>query len=316
MLGLVRMNQNNQSDKDQLFKVLLQSFFKEFVDLFLPFLSSKIDFSKTEFLLQEMFTDLPRGQRKQLDVVVKVSLKGEGEEKIIIIHIEVEAQKKPGISKRMFKYFAQLYLRYERDIIPIVVFADDHIWRKEIDREYRVEYDEPYLSFRYKKIKLKELDYRKYLTSNNPLAHALMVKMGFNRKERLKVKVEALRLILKARLDEAGRSILINFVDELMILTEEEQGQFFKIIDQDEKYTEVKEMITTYEKKGIEKGKKEGLLQEARVMLLEAVNARFGMVPQDTAGAVNLIEEREKLHDLHRKIFQCDSIESFRALLK
>jgi hypothetical protein len=56
-----------------------------------------------------------------------------------------------------------------------VVFADDHLWKQEIDREYKVEYDESYLNFRYKKIKLKELDYKKYLTSNNPLAHALMV---------------------------------------------------------------------------------------------------------------------------------------------
>ncbi|MFH0924714.1 MAG: hypothetical protein V1872_03640 [bacterium] len=219
---------NNQTDGDQLYEVLLQTFFKEFVDLFLPFLSAKINFNKTEFLLQEMFTDLPKGKRKQLDVVVKVSLQGEEEEKIIIIHVEVEAQKKPGISKRMFKYFAQLYLRYEKDIMPIVIFADDHIWREEIDLEYKIEFDKPYLNFQYKKIKLKELNYKKYLTSNNPLAHALMVKMGFNKKERLQVKLEALRLILSSKIDEARQSILINFIEESLPLTEEEQEESSK----------------------------------------------------------------------------------------
>jgi hypothetical protein len=261
-------NESSSSDKDQLYKILLQTFFKEFVELFLPFLVHRIDFSKTEFLLQEMFTDLPRGNRKRLDLVVKVRLQEE-QESIIIIHVEVEAKKKAGISRRMFKYFAQLYLRYERDIIPIVVFADDHLWKQEIDREYKVEYDESYLNFRYKKIKLKELDYKKYLTSNNPLAHALMVKMGFDKKERVKVKAEALRLILTNRIDEARQSILINFVNESMVLTEEDEELFSKIIYQEERYMEVKEMITIYEEKGIEKGIEKGeLIGDIRIAQL------------------------------------------------
>jgi len=215
-----------------------------------------------------MFTDIPRGKRKQLDLVTKVRLQEE-KESLIVIHVEVEAKKKAGISRRMFKYFAQLYLRYERDIIPIVVFADDHLWRQDIDREYKVEYDESYLKYRYKKIKLKELDYKRYLKSNNPLAHALMVKMGFDKKERVKVKAEALRLILTNRLDEARQSILINFVNESMVLSEEDEEQFSKIIYQEDRYTEVKEMITIYEEKGIEKGIEKGeLIGDIRVAQL------------------------------------------------
>ncbi len=37
-------NENNLSDKDQLYKILLQTFFKEFVELFLPVLVHRIDF--------------------------------------------------------------------------------------------------------------------------------------------------------------------------------------------------------------------------------------------------------------------------------
>ena len=42
--------------------------------------------------------------------------------------------------------------------------------------------------FDYYLIKLKHLDYRTFLPSRNPLAYALMAKMNYNRKERVRLK--------------------------------------------------------------------------------------------------------------------------------
>ncbi len=50
-------------DNDQMFKVLIQSFFKEFMELFLPSLAGRIDYPSADFLMQEIFTDLPKGKR-------------------------------------------------------------------------------------------------------------------------------------------------------------------------------------------------------------------------------------------------------------
>jgi len=304
-----------RTDKDQLYKVLLQNFFKEFVDLFLPFFFSKLDFTKTEFLLQEMFTDIPRGSRKQLDLVVKVKFKGKGDEKVIIIHIEVEAQKNPGISKRMFKYFAQLYLRYEMDVIPIVIFADDHKWKKPIDREYKIKFDETYLAFHYKKIKLKELDYRKYLTGNNPLAYALMVKMGFDKKERLKVKAEALRLILTTRVNEAKQSILINFINESMVLNQEDERKFSKMIDQNKNYDEVKEMITTYEEKGIKKGIEKGIEKGMQILILKQIEKRFGSLSPEIEKHIKAIKDSKKLDQLGLELLDIKNLDELKCRL-
>lgn len=46
---------------DQLFKELLQAFFREFMELFFADIAGRQDFSHLSFLDKELFTDLPKG---------------------------------------------------------------------------------------------------------------------------------------------------------------------------------------------------------------------------------------------------------------
>ena len=62
-------------DHDQLFKQLLNAFFLEFLDLFAPELASNIDRDRLKFLPQEYFTDLIEGERRAMDLVVRISLR-------------------------------------------------------------------------------------------------------------------------------------------------------------------------------------------------------------------------------------------------
>ncbi len=63
-------------DHDQLFKNLLQAFFREFMELFFAEEARAMDFRRVEFLDKELFTDLPRGSQREMDLVVKVGLRG------------------------------------------------------------------------------------------------------------------------------------------------------------------------------------------------------------------------------------------------
>lgn len=65
-----------------------------------------------------------------------------------------------------------------------------------------------------------------------------------------------------------------------------------------------------------QEGIDKGLLQEAHQMVLDGIDARFGVIPDDIVMAVKAIKDREMLHALHRKIFNCDNLETFRSLLK
>lgn len=58
-------------DHDQIFKRLIEAFFREFMELFCPVIAGLIDFSRVEFLHQEHFTDIRRGIRRRVDLVAK-----------------------------------------------------------------------------------------------------------------------------------------------------------------------------------------------------------------------------------------------------
>src|SRR4051812_40936414 len=95
---------------DQLFKELLQAFFREFMELFFPNVAARLDFSRVTFLDKEMFTDLPRGDQREADLVAQVYTL-EGQPEIILTHIEVEARRRSSFPERMSEYYWMLKLR-------------------------------------------------------------------------------------------------------------------------------------------------------------------------------------------------------------
>ena len=102
-------------DHDQIFKPLIEAFFREFMELFCPDEGALIDFSRLEFLGEEHFTDTSRGLRRFLDLVVKAGLKSGGE-RFVLVHGEFEASRKErDLPRRMFRYYCQLFLRYGTD---------------------------------------------------------------------------------------------------------------------------------------------------------------------------------------------------------
>lgn len=78
---------------DQLFKELLQAFFREFMELFFADVAARLDFSQVTFLDKETFTDVPQGDQREADLVAQVYTL-DGEPEIILTHIEVEARRK------------------------------------------------------------------------------------------------------------------------------------------------------------------------------------------------------------------------------
>ena len=67
--------------------------------------------------------------------------------------------------------------------------------------------------------------------------------------------------------------------------------------------------------KGFEQGLQQGLLREARDMVLVAIAARFGAVPDDMLTVVLRLEDRETLHALMRQAVTCPTLEALREAL-
>ena len=97
---------------DQLFKTLLETFLREFLELFFPEVAARLDFASQRPLDKEFFTDLPEGRRREADVVAEVRTFA-GEPELVVVHLEVQARGEGDVGRRMYEYYSLLRLRYD-----------------------------------------------------------------------------------------------------------------------------------------------------------------------------------------------------------
>ena len=144
-----------------------------------------------------------------------------------------------------------------------------------------------------------------------------MAKMDYNRRERVRLKADFLRLILRSPVDPARRSLLVEFVETYLPLAGREKTEFQQIVTADQQYAEVERMITVYEKDGIKKGRQEGRqeglqeglekgLQKALILQLEK---RFGKLDDAVKRRVRRLRSAERLDSLLLAVLDAKSVD-------
>lgn len=260
-------------DHDRLFKELISTFFIEFIDLFLPQVASDIDRDSIRFLPLEVFNDVTSGEKKEIDLLVEVKYRQQ--DTYFLIHVEAQSYVEKDLTKRMFKYFARLYEKYDLPIYPVVIFSFDEPKRAEPTNHQVTFPDLNVLDFHFAAIQLNRLSWRDYLTQQNPVAAALMAKMNIAAEDRPQVKAECLRLLTTLRLDPARMQMISGFVDTYLRLGAMEEQMFQSTIDtmgltEQEK---VMEIMTSWEERKSEKIAvnllREGMTVEAIVRVTE-----------------------------------------------
>ena len=121
-------------DHDQRFKVLLQAFFQEFIQLFFPRWTANFDFAHITWLDKETFTDPPRGEHRVLDLVGRLPVfiapteDERADEWLLLIHIEIEsADRVAPLRRRIFEYRNTLRLRHGLPGLSIGFFLHVHL---------------------------------------------------------------------------------------------------------------------------------------------------------------------------------------------
>ena len=170
-------------DHDRLFKELLTTFFVDFITLFFPAVASYLQPDSVVFLDKELFTDIAGRERREADIVVKAQFRDRPT--FFLIHIEHQSEAQADFSRRMFRYFTRLYEKYELPVYPIVIFSYDAPLREE-PTSHRVAFsDITVLNFTYRVIQLNHLHWRDFLRQPNPVASALIAKMGIATERRI-----------------------------------------------------------------------------------------------------------------------------------
>jgi hypothetical protein len=177
----------------------------------------------------------------------------------------------------MFGYFAKLDQKYRLPVYPIALFSHDSP-SPEPD-SYRVSFpDRDVLRFRFRTIQLKRLRWRKFVRQPNPVASALMAKMGFQAKERVQVKLECLRLLATFKLSPAKQRLISGFVDIYLRLNEKETLQFEHRIATlpDREQAKVMELTTSWKEEGLKEGRQEGRRDGEQELVLRLLKRQCG----------------------------------------
>lgn len=144
------------TDHDGLYKVLLRTFFREFMELFFPEAAAAIDFDHVEFLSEEVVVDLTGGTKKRLDLLVKTRLKSE--ETFILVHQEPQAYYQEEYPERMFIYAARLYEKHRLPVLPIAILSH----RQQVEEPDCFGWGLPFMEvmrFRYYRLHLRKLSW-------------------------------------------------------------------------------------------------------------------------------------------------------------
>jgi len=175
--------------------------------------------------------------------------------------------------------------------------------------------------FRFPTVKLLDLgrDWDALERDRNPFSMVVMahlktqeVKDGLERK---RWKLRLVRLLYQRGYDRKDVLELFRFIDWLLALPkglEKEFRQESLALDEENEMP----YVTSIERLAKEEGYEEGALQEAREMVLEALATRFKSVPEDISSAIQAMESRTTLKNVHRQAISCRTLAAFRKTLR
>ena len=178
------------------------------------------------------------------------------------------------------------------------------------------------IDFQFPIVKLKELgkDMGTLLADLNPFAvitaaHLLTQTSRHDVQSRYDWKWKLTRMLYEKDYTRKQILNLYRFIDWLMVLPESLSKKFN---DQHKEYEEGKKMpfITTAERIGREEGMEKGMLEDAREMVLEALDIRFSNIPEDIHKQIKALNNRMLLKRLLASAIKSKDIEGFKKTIQ
>lgn len=286
--------QDNQ-DHDSPWKEALELYFKEAIALLCADIHRAIDWTQPiVFLdkeLQKILAKAERG-RTYADKLVKVKLTN-GEEKWLLIHIEVQGEPEDGFAKRMFDYNSRICQRYKKDVISLAILTDT---RKDYrENRYQFAMFGCEITFTYPIIKLLDFLPQRQALLNDDNVFGLIILAQIDAKllkdpmQRLVAKVTLIRQLYERGYDKQQILILFNLIDWMITLPKELVIEFEQNVDEIEQEKDmqyINSLEQLYLERGIQKGMQEGMqegMQQAKLEAAHTMIKDFGLSVKDVA---------------------------------
>jgi hypothetical protein len=290
---------------DPLFKRLLRMFFHNFVELVAPEIAGRLDLSAPVFLDKEFPSPGPPEKGRVVDLLVRVPLQDD-KSKALLVHVEIEAQARKGMGKRLKQYHHLIRTLHDEQILSIALYLRGG---KRGIREEVLEEDltGPGLSaFRFLAIGLEKCSAREYLAKPEPLAWALASIMDPRPWSRARLKLGCLQRVREATLKETERIELVKCIETYLQLTPREAEEHVQLSSPRERSAGTMNLlyIETWEDRIEARG--------ARKVVLGLLEERFGAVPEEVRQRLDRIRSVDRLTRLAHKALTAKSLKSLR----
>jgi hypothetical protein len=277
-------------DHDQRIKGLLRAFFADFLYLFFPDWAARLDPERAEFQDQEAFLDPPQGERRLLDLVVRVPSRaavsdpaGRADDAwYILVNVEVESPDRVApFRPRMFTYYQALRQRHQAPVWPVALFLRAGLDGVGWDAYEERLWGRTLLRFEYAYFGLPALDGPEYLSGPSLLGVALAALMRLPAERRAELKLEAMQRVASSGEDDAWKYMLAECLEAYFPLDAAEAEEYERLTHL-ERGREVTAMTVSW----IEQRIKQGVEQERRQLLEKLLIKKFGAAGERVAGKV------------------------------
>ena len=314
---------------DEGWKYAIRAFLPECLQLLFPSLHARIDWTQpVEFLSTELHRLAPAQLRKgvrSVDVLVRVYFR-DGVPRVVLLHIEIQAQPDPNFPLRMFVYHYRIFDANDYpELISLAILADDDPnWRPSVFERRLAGCN---LRFEFPTVKLLDFDEAELEQSENPfalvvLAHLRALKTRGRPNLMFREKLALIRAMQARGYTPEQVIELYKVVDYIMALPAELEKRVQEFVRQIEEQSEWP--LTSLERLALEEGYADGYskgLQQgerkAQVRLtMRALKSRFGDAALPLEENLAQVPSLEALEELHFVALEATSFEEFTRALE
>jgi hypothetical protein len=308
-----------RTDYDGAWKEMLDRYLEPFLRLCFPAVHAGIDWSRgftpLDQELQEVVRDAETGKHR-VDKLFQVR-RHDGAASWILVHVEVQSRPDRQLPQRLYRYYCRIRDRYDRRVVSLAVLADQST------RFRPGPYEEDTLGcrvrFEYPCCKLLDLNRAMLEREKNPAALVILAHRAAQERTRDPGQRKALKWALTRPLYERGYSRedileLFRLIDWLIPLPGELEVEFRRQVAEYEAHKHMP-YITSIERlgreEGLQQGRQEGFVAARRKAVLDALEIRFGPVPDGIRERIETVQDEPRLRALLKSAIQAISIEEF-----
>jgi predicted transposase YdaD len=308
------------ADWDGAWKDSLTTFLRHFLALFFPQVHDDIDWSRgfepLDKELQKIAPDAETG-RRTVDLLFRVWRRS-GEERWVLIHIEVQAQRVAGFSARVHHYHFRIFDQYRLPVASFVVLADNEPgWRP---GPYTYDLWGCRGEFHFPTVKLLDFAERadELEKSSNPfalvvLAHLKARETANDHGRRISWKVRLLKSLYDRRWTREEVRQLLRTIDWFLTLSKADNQTVREAIEADEQEKKMP-YISSFEQMAMEQGEARGEARGRVEGIALALKLKFGEAGQQLAAEVREINNLETLKRVTDSIEAAASPEEVRRI--